>query len=374
VVGSDYFVYQVYVDVALGGTFTVSADMKYRVYEVYTQSSPVLAGGSTIQISSGYSAPHLVDLDRNQTIDLLVGTGDGQVIYYQNLSSHSFDLRSGVVVQAGGVGIDVGDNAKPFVVDWNNDNVFDLLVGNRTGEVWLFLGDGQGGFLAGSPLLLDDGSTLLVPGGEAVPWVVDWDQDHKKDLVLGRADGKIMLFLNMGTDSNPVFSSFSLITSEDGAEIDAGDYSAPMVYDIDRDGRLDLGISAGDGTGGLCLMRDSGLRCFFSVFYTILNDDEEVVDVGDNALASFAEINGDDQLDIVVGNASGEIYYYQSSHLLGDIDRSTKVDGGDFALLNLSFGLCEGDTGFNPGADLNQDGCVDSSDRSLLLSNFGKTY
>ncbi len=44
--------------------------------------------------------------------------------------------------------------------------------------------------------------------GLAHPSVYDWNQDGKKDLVIGEFEGKakFRVYLNVGTDSKPVFS------------------------------------------------------------------------------------------------------------------------------------------------------------------------
>jgi len=42
--------------------------------------------------------------------------------------------------------------------------------------------------------------------GHFVPTVVDWNSDGKKDLIIGQfREGKIQLFLNYGSDSDPQF-------------------------------------------------------------------------------------------------------------------------------------------------------------------------
>jgi hypothetical protein len=43
-------------------------------------------------------------------------------------------------------------------------------------------------------------------------FVADWNNDGAKDLLVGRAeDAKILLYLNQGTDLNPVFNGYSYI-------------------------------------------------------------------------------------------------------------------------------------------------------------------
>lgn len=58
------------------------------------------------------------------------------------------------------------------------------------------------------------GKPIDVEIGHLVPDVVDWNNDGKKDLVVGQfKEGAIRLYLNEGTDSKPVFGEFSLLAA-----------------------------------------------------------------------------------------------------------------------------------------------------------------
>jgi hypothetical protein len=51
------------------------------------------------------------------------------------------------------------------------------------------------------------------------PFVTDWNNDGKKDLIVGQPHhGKIRLYLNYGTDSDPMFKDF-IYLSAGGSEI-----------------------------------------------------------------------------------------------------------------------------------------------------------
>lgn len=59
-----------------------------------------------------------------------------------------------------------------------------------------------------------DGINPLEEGPYSVPAVVDWNNDGRKDLVVGQfEEGHVYLFLNQGTDLFPIFSGGSQITS-----------------------------------------------------------------------------------------------------------------------------------------------------------------
>jgi hypothetical protein len=51
------------------------------------------------------------------------------------------------------------------------------------------------------------------------PGTCDWNQDGLKDLMVGQHGGEIRLFLNEGTNSAPVFNSWTYMQA-DGSNID----------------------------------------------------------------------------------------------------------------------------------------------------------
>jgi len=73
-------------------------------------------------------------------------------------------------------------------------------------------------------MLMAAGAPIDVAVGHLVPCVTDWNSDGKKDLVVGQfSSGAIRLYLNQGTDAEPVFEGFSMLHA-DGRPIrlDAG--------------------------------------------------------------------------------------------------------------------------------------------------------
>ncbi|MBI2268687.1 MAG: hypothetical protein HYU80_04630 [Candidatus Blackburnbacteria bacterium] len=58
--------------------------------------------------------------------------------------------------------------------------------------------------------------------------------------------------------------------------------------------------------------------------------------------------------------------------LLGDANGDGVVDLIDFSIMLGSFGVCKGQTAYNPQADFSRSGCVNTEDFSLLRSNFGR--
>jgi hypothetical protein len=56
-------------------------------------------------------------------------------------------------------------------------------------------------------------------GGNASPFVVDWNGDGRKDILLGQFDGgKVRFYENIGEDTAPAFGDFVYLQA-DGSDI-----------------------------------------------------------------------------------------------------------------------------------------------------------
>jgi hypothetical protein len=77
----------------------------------------------------------------------------------------------------------------------------------------------------------------------AYPRVVDWNEDGRKDLLIGEAGGKVALFTNIGTDAAPIFDAgVFLQVGPPGSktDINVGARATPNVVDWDNDGDFSL--------------------------------------------------------------------------------------------------------------------------------------
>ncbi len=168
-------------------------------------------------------------------MDLLVGDGNGKLALYGNMQMSgsnriSFDqgISEGLpTVSAGAV---------PFVADWNNDGRKDLIVGDADGKVTLFTNDGTEqapSFDLGADLL-----GVASTGLDAAPTVIDFDADGLKDLLVAYSNEPIKVFLNTGTDAEPVLVADSTI--DFGAGVDS-----VMPVDWDADGDQELAVASG---------------------------------------------------------------------------------------------------------------------------------
>jgi hypothetical protein len=137
--------------------------------------------------------------------------------------------------------------ASPLGVDWDEDGDVDLLCGEYNGKVKLFLNTGLGIMPT-----LTDGGYIQANGVDidvsnlSVPEVNDWNEDGRKDLIVGSDYGSIYVYINIGTNAAPVFGS--------GQKIEAN--GAPIYYlkncarvaDLNEDGLKDLIVTGLDGS------------------------------------------------------------------------------------------------------------------------------
>ncbi len=72
-----------------------------------------------------------------------------------------------------------------------------------------------------SPVAIEAGGVAINvgQGGNASPFVVDWNGDGKQDLLLGQySGGKVRFYRNVGTHFDPVFQDFVYLQA-DGVDI-----------------------------------------------------------------------------------------------------------------------------------------------------------
>lgn len=197
----------------------------------------------------------MVYWDADARKDLLVGQADGTIKLFLNTGSDTnpaFD--GGTLLTVGSPGlktnIDVGSRATSTVVDFNSDGRKDLVVGAYDGSIHVFINEGTDAspdFVV-ETLAQSGGLSLSVPGGRSSPSVVGADGDGKKDLLTGNTSGELLLYLNTGTDQAPSFSGYAHVEA-DGIPIDLAGTprSRPCACDWTGDGGLDVLIGAADG-------------------------------------------------------------------------------------------------------------------------------
>ncbi len=90
------------------------------------------------------SIPTFADLDGDGDYDMIVGFEDGTLAYYQNSGTL---INPNLVLQSPNFqGIDVGQNASPELYDMDLDGDYDLLIGEKDGNVNFYENTGSNNF------------------------------------------------------------------------------------------------------------------------------------------------------------------------------------------------------------------------------------
>ena len=185
-----------------------------------------------------------MDWNNDGRKDLITGENDGHIRIYLNAGTDaSPTFTNFVYLKVAGTNW-FTQYSIPEVTDWNNDGRKDIVCGNANGYVLLLLNTGTDADpLFNTATYVTNGSSPLVASSRAGPVVVDWNRDGKKDLIVGGSDGNLRYYENRGTDANPVFNGYSLLTAR-GKTINVGIYSKPEVADWDNDGWQDLVVGS----------------------------------------------------------------------------------------------------------------------------------
>jgi hypothetical protein len=282
------------------------------------------------------------DVNNDNIKDLLVSPFDPGIItsrnknsswYYSNSGTDTspvFELAQTNFLQSDM--IDVGSGAYPVIYDWDGDGLEDLFIGNYgyysySYYVNYFLYSVYYSHIAyyknigtvhNPKFQLWDRdfarlSSLKKTG--LIPAFDDIDGDGNADMLIGESDGSIIY-----ARYNEASDDFEIVT-EDYLNIDVGDYSAPQLFDLNKNGIKDLII--GEKAGNISFYENNG--SIGSPDFTYVTDSLGKINVTDYSVSwngystpSFFRDNNQNT-GLVVGSEQGVIYYY--------IDIDNNIDG-----------------------------------------------
>ena len=251
-----------------------------------------------------HAAPALNDWDGDGDLDLFIGKSDGTIAYYENLGSRfAADWR---LTQRRFLAIDSGGYAAPAFQDVNGDAQGDLLVGSGTNLVTVFTGKDRVQVLDIWEIS-DNYLDVVRLGGNLERIAIasgDLDGDGDRDLIVGDRTGRLQSITNVGTPEEPAWALADNNLLPDSARANA----APHLADLDGDGDLDLLV--GDRNGRLTLIRNLGDPR--NPRWAIESTRFAGIDVGSNSIPYLIDLDGDEDLDLLVGNSRGLVILYRN--------------------------------------------------------------
>jgi hypothetical protein len=332
-------------------------------------------------ISAAYgAAPALADIDGDGDLDAFVGGKyddpyDGTIRYFENMGDDSTPNFQERLEEANPLGeFSFIFNDAPAFADIDGDGDLDVVVGNYTegGEsdnphVRYFENRGS----AASPAFVEQTGRISPlditandpPGYVIHPTLADIDGDGSLDLVVGDYYGQLHFLKGIPT-------RFAELSGEDnplgfiGNSVPPVKYASPAFADIDGDGDLDavIGGAYGEGYAKLRYFENQGSDGSGSISFTERTGDDNPVDIDfppapPEAHPAFADIDGDGDPDLFVGDFSGALRYFRNT---GPDENGVSQFEEKFGLEN-PFGFIGNKTLFHPAfGDIDGDGDLDA--------------
>ena len=253
-------------------------------------------------VTSGYNAPAFGDLNDDGRSDLLVGVIGGaydpnrttiaNLLYLTRDGAGQYRERTRQLLPM----IDVGSESMPVLVDLDGDGDLDLVLANKIDPAdrktsRVYRFENTGD--ARHPSFRLAGAMDFRGLYHYAPAFGDLDGDGRLDIVMGSFSAKMAWYRSDGTTAVPHFTVVDSVL----VEITRGSNTTPALGDVDGDGDLDMFV--GEASGTLNFYRNEGGPG--RPLFTLVSDVFDSIDVGRRSAPTLVDLDRDGDLDLLVG-------------------------------------------------------------------------
>ncbi len=257
--------------------------------------------------TSGYNAPALGDVDLDGDMDLTMGVLGGafnpnlttveNLYRFEQGEDGDFTVVTPRLIRT----LDTGSESVPAFTDLDGDGDLDLLVSNkiepgdtRSGRLFVFENTGSGT----APAFTARGTVPGLPEAyHYAPAFGDLDGDGDDDMLLGEWRDRIAYYRNDGPGSDGgILPRWTMVDSA-AATLSRGRNTTPALGDLDGDGDLDLLV--GESSGTLNYYRNDGGPG--APDFQLVSDEFQDIDIGRRSVPTIVDLDGDGDLDLAVG-------------------------------------------------------------------------
>jgi hypothetical protein len=275
------------------------------------EPQPLVVDGQKLT-TSGYNVPALVDIDADGDLDMFIGVLGGAYnpnrtsadnFYFLESHAKAFALKTTRYLNT----IDVGSESVPAFADLNGDGLLDMVIGNKLDprhneRARLYHFRNTG--TAQKPAFAFADTLDLAVAFHYAPALGDLDGDGDGDMLLGTWNDGVHVYRNEGDRKMPRFVRDSVAT----IKFERGSNFTPALADIDADGDLD--ILVGEASGEINLVRNAGTKTAPS--FIIESEQFQQMDAGRRSHPALFDADNDGDFDLISGSENGGVVFYRN--------------------------------------------------------------
>ena len=202
----------------------------------------------------------------------------------------------------------------PTFGDLDDDGDEDMILGHEDGRLYRFTNTAGPGNPAQFTLTHPFMSGIDV-GAFSTPQLIDVNRNGLLDLIVGERNGVLTFYRNIGTKSNAVFHKDTVVDIWGGVNITQQGslvgFSYPYLYEDEHTNGYVLLVGSDHGHIYRFNNIDGNLTGNFTLVDTMFYD----IDPGERATVSGDFLNGDNSVELLIGNFRGGVELFSRSFI-----------------------------------------------------------